>query len=204
VSLGIAEDRQLFLGYPDGGLSALLADHGTTAHRSGTNGASQVPYAEALFPGHPYTGQSLEQDFARVLEQVRPTLVLAPSIEDTHPDHRAAGILTLRVLQQRSSGRPAVRFWIVHAPDGWPAPRGLHPPLPLLPPQHTPGLEVVELALDAGEEERKLAALQMHRSQMQVMPAFLTSFVRTNEVFFRPAQAPHSAAPLPASTLKSP
>jgi LmbE family N-acetylglucosaminyl deacetylase len=203
ASLGIAADRQLFLGYPDGGLSALLTDQGTAVYRSPTSGASQVPYAEALFPGHPYTRGSLEQDFARVLEQVHPTLILAPSIEDTHPDHRATGILTLRVLHERSE-RPAVRFWIVHAPEGWPAPRGLHPPLPLLPPRHTPGLEVVELALDASEEERKLTALQMHRSQMLVMPAFLTSFVRTNEVFFRPKEAPRSAAPLPVSTLKSP
>ncbi|HEY2275464.1 MAG TPA: PIG-L family deacetylase, partial [Steroidobacteraceae bacterium] len=83
--LGVGDDRQLFLGYPDRGVLALLTEHRDTPFTSRFTAAAAVPYPDALFPGHAYTGASLERDFVAVLERVRPTLVLAPSPRDSHP-----------------------------------------------------------------------------------------------------------------------
>ncbi|HLK71598.1 MAG TPA: PIG-L family deacetylase [Steroidobacteraceae bacterium] len=199
--LGVPPAGQLFLGYPDGGLLALLREHRTTPFRSPVTDADAVPYSEALFPGHPYTGESLEKDFTAVLARMRPTLILAPSPLDEHPDHRAAGLLAIALS---AAGDPAatgplgtggtggaaqneqraVRYWIVHGGEGWPSPRGLLPGIPLTPPPAGRGLTYGTLDLAPAEEDRKLAALRAHETQLRAMEPFLLSFVRTTELYF--------------------
>src|SRR4051812_36299619 len=87
-----------FLGYPDRGVLPMLLDHyyPNTPWRSRFTGAREVTYADAITPGAAFDGENLERDFLRVLELVKPTLVLAPSPQDTHPDHRGTGILAWR------------------------------------------------------------------------------------------------------------
>jgi LmbE family N-acetylglucosaminyl deacetylase len=178
--LGIAASGQLFLGYPDGGVLALLSDYRTRAYRSRFTAAAAVPYAAALFPQHPYSGESLERDFAAVLERVRPTLLLAPSPLDSHSDHRATGLLTIAATR----GKPmAVRYWIVHGGEGWPSPRGLVPGVPLTPPPLGAALQPGAFALSPREEDGKLAALRAYETQLQVTESFLLAFVRTTELF---------------------
>lgn len=180
--LGVPSRRQFFLGYPDGGLLTLLTDHFTVPYYSRFTGAVSVPYPEALGAGHAYTGSNLERDFARVLDRVHPTLVLAPSPEDAHPDHRAAGILTLQVLSRRRELAMA-RFWIVHGGHDWPRPRALRMKLPLPKPPRGRGLELVPFDLDPLEEADKLDAVRQYHTQMSVMSSFLLSFVRTDELY---------------------
>jgi LmbE family N-acetylglucosaminyl deacetylase len=186
--LGVPPARQFFLGYPDGGLLMLMTDNFVTPYASRFTGATRVPYSEALFPGHPYTGASLERDFESVLERVRPTLVLAPSPLDAHPDHRAAGILTLQVMSRRHE-LSRVRYWIVHGGLDWPWPRGLRMQLPLRPPPRGRGLDLVPFRLDAAEEADKLAAVRVYHTQLETMAGFLLSFVRETELY--------SASPMP-------
>jgi LmbE family N-acetylglucosaminyl deacetylase len=181
--LGVPAAGQLFLGYPDGGLFALLQQHRTTPYRSPATGADAVPYPDVLFPDHPYTGESLERDFAAALERVRPTLILAPSPHDEHPDHAAAGLLA-SAAGARSDGRWVVRYWIVHGGNGWPSPRGLLPGIPLTPPPAGQGLAYAALDLEPAEEDRKLLALRAYETQMRSMAPFLLSFVRTTELYF--------------------
>jgi len=180
--LGVSAPGQLFLGYPDGGLLELLNGHRNAPYTSPTTGASAVPYADALYPGHPYTGESLERDFRALLERVRPTLILAPTPLDTHADHRAAGLL-VQNLSAPHAGAPAVRHWIVHGGEGWPRPRDLLPGVPLAAAPVAAGLAPAAFALEPAEEDGKLFALEAYRSQMRVMAPFLLSFVRTNELF---------------------
>ncbi|HEU5443782.1 MAG TPA: PIG-L family deacetylase, partial [Steroidobacteraceae bacterium] len=180
--LGVPPGQQFFLGYPDGGLLTLVTDHFTIPYYSRFNGAASVPYAGTLGAGHPYTGESLERDFARVLDRVHPTLVLAPSPLDAHSDHRAAGILTLQVLGRRHE-LAAARFWIVHGGRDWPSPPGLHPKRPLAVPPRGRALGLVPFPLDSPEEAAKLQAVRQYRTQMRVMSFFLLSFVRTNELY---------------------
>jgi len=180
--LGVAGAGQLFLGYPDGGLLELLGTHRNVPYTSPTTGAAAVPYPGALFPGHAYTGESLERDFVAVLERVRPTLILAPTPLDTHPDHRAAGLLMQR-LAARLAPAPPVRYWIVHGGEGWPSPRDLLLGVPLTPAPRAAPLVPVGFALEPAEEDAKLLALRAYQTQLRVMAPFLLSFVRTNELF---------------------
>jgi LmbE family N-acetylglucosaminyl deacetylase len=180
--LGVSPQRQFFLGYPDGGLLTLVTDHFTTPYYSRFTGAASVPYADTIAVGHPYTGESLERDFTHVLNLVHPTLVLAPSPQDAHPDHRAAGILTLQVLSRRHE-LAAARFWIVHGGRYWPSPRGLRMQLPLAIPPRGRDLGLAAFALRPLEEADKLEAVRQYHTQMSVMSSFLLSFVRTDELY---------------------
>jgi LmbE family N-acetylglucosaminyl deacetylase len=180
--LGVPPEGQLFLGYPDRGVQPLLSDHYATVYTSGFTAAAAVPYSDALFPGHAYTGESLGRDFEAVLERVRPTLVLAPSPRDSHPDHSAAGQLTLRVMRRRGQ-LPAVRWWIVHGGEGWPGPRDLSPGLPLPPAPRLQGAPLAAFELTPREEDAKLAAVRAYPTQMQALAPFLLAFVRTSESF---------------------
>ncbi len=180
--LGVTPPGQLFLGYPDGGLLALLNEHRTAPYTSATTGASAVPYGDALYPGHPYTGESLGRDFLAVLERVQPNLILAPTPLDAHADHRAAGLLA-QTLSPRYAGAPAVRYWIVHGGTGWPSPPDLLLGVPLTPAPLARSLGTTAFELAPAEEDAKLFALKAHQSQMRVMAPFLLSFVRTNELY---------------------
>jgi len=191
--LGVPAGGQLFLGYPDGGVLELLDGNPATLRRSRTTAAMSVPYADALFPAHPYNGASLERDFAAVLERVRPTLILAPSLADSHPDHRAAGLLTISALR-RGLTTAQVRYWIVHGGDGWPSPRELLAGVPLTPGPLSRGLDPVAFPLEPDEEDTEVRALEAYRTQMLLMAPFLLAFVRTNELFSALAQAPHRPA----------
>src|SRR5256885_725283 len=131
--LGVPEAGQLFLGYPDRGVLTLLTDHRAMPYTSSSTGAAAVPYPAALFPGHPYTGESLERDFEAVLERIQPTLILTPSPRDSHPDHRAAGLLTIAVSTRRGV-LPGVRYWILHGGAG-----SARPPGALSPGRRGPG-----------------------------------------------------------------
>ncbi len=190
--LGVPAAQQFFLGYPDRGLLLLMTDNYATPYHSRFTGATRVPYAAALFPGDPYTGQSLERDFDAVLDRVHPTLVLAPSPEDGHPDHRASGILAIRALSHRNELAKG-RYWIVHGGEGWPSPRGYYPDIPLNPPPRGKGLEPTAFVLTDEERTRKLQAVRAYRTQMEVMSSFLLAFVRTTELY--------SALPVPAPAV---
>src|SRR5439155_13541221 len=141
-----------------------------------------VPYPAALFPGHPYTGESLERDFAAVLARTHPTLILAPSPRDSHPDHRAAGLLTVAV-STRYGVLSGVRYWIVHGGEGWPTPRGLLPGVPLTAAPRSHALALAAFALEPAEEDRKLQAVRAYDTQMRTLAPFLLAFVRSTELF---------------------
>jgi len=177
--LGVSRAGQLFLGYPDGGLLELLGEHRSTPYTSATTAAAAVPYSDALFPGHPYTGASLEHDFLAVLERAQPTVILAPTPLDEHADHRAAGILA----QALGTRYAPLRYWIVHGGAGWPAPADLLPGLPLRPAPLANALAPAAFELGPAEEDGKLSALQAYRTQLRLTAPFLLSFVRTNELY---------------------
>lgn len=180
--LGVPGAQQLFLGYPDGGILELLTRHAAKPARGKLTGETHVPYPDALFPGHPYSGESLECDFVAVLDRIRPTLILAPSLQDTHPDHRASGLLVLRVLTHRGELSKSL-YWMVHGGEGWPGPRMYMPAIPLTSPTTGAGLPWSAFALTDKEETQKHAAVLAYQTQLQVMSPFLLSFVRTTELY---------------------
>jgi LmbE family N-acetylglucosaminyl deacetylase len=182
AALGVPSGRLYFLGYPDRGLQALLTDNNTAAYRSPFTAATAVPYPDAFAAGHAYTGNSLRADFAAILQRVQPTMILAPSMRDTHPDHSAAGTLTLRLATQHAP-HARLLYWVVHGGGGWPTPRGLDRSIDMQPAPRLEGLSLASWSLDGGAMERKLQALREYHTQMQVMSAFMLAFVRRSELF---------------------
>lgn len=197
--LGVTAEDEYFLGYPDRGLNRLLADRYYQSYRSRYTGAESVPYANALSPGAAYQGRNLERDLGTVIERLQPTLLLAPTPLDAHPDHRATGELVSRLMGARSE-LDRVAWWIVHASHHrasvhhWPEPCGLHPDLALAPPRGA-ALPWQAWELSPAEQAGKQRALRAHRTQMEVMASFLLAFDRRNELFADQPLGAAAAAP---------
>ncbi|MFN3180243.1 MAG: PIG-L deacetylase family protein, partial [Thermus sp.] len=183
--LEVPEDRLFFLGYPDRGLLHMFLENFYTPFRSPATHLDRVAYPGTYHPGAPYTGESWESDLRRILDQVRPDLVLAPAPEDAHPDHRATAYMALRLLGERG-WLQRLRLYIVHGGLEWPLPKGLHPGHYLEVPPRGRNLSWRQLDLTPQEEERKLQALKAHRSQMELLGRFMEAFVRRNELFAGP------------------
>lgn len=189
--LGLPPDRLIFLGYPDRGLHRLWLECWTAADpcRSPYTGASHVPYAEALRPGAPYAGREALADLETVLRRLRPAVVVYPHPNDAHVDHWAAHNLvaaTLEALRREDPDwkPPAEWLYLVHRGD-WPAPKGLLPAAPLLPPAPlASGITAWhQRPLTAQEVQRKEQAVLAYRSQVAVLRRYLLSFVRSTELF---------------------
>jgi LmbE family N-acetylglucosaminyl deacetylase len=183
------------LGFPDGGLRALLRLHWQRRHpeRSPTTEAIDAPYQQAVEPDVPYDGSDLRRELVRILKKTNPTIVALPDPLDKHPDHRATGLFTLLALQDWVRSQAPVReplpellAYLVHWPDWPPVIDGQAAAnAPLLLPAALPGrgLKRVVLVLTPAQAATKRAALAYYATQQEVMPDFLASFVRRTEPF---------------------
>jgi len=95
--IGLDPSHLLLLGYPDRGLWRMLLRPGHSV-RSASTGKKFVPYPEALSPGAPYRLESILADLTSVMREIQPDVVIAPAIQDQHPDHRAAAVIVSLVL----------------------------------------------------------------------------------------------------------
>ncbi len=187
--LGVPEDHVIFLGFPDRGLRTLVLGDQHALYRSRFTLRTSVPYAEARSPGLAYTGSNLMAELRAVLDEVGPTVVLAPTPRDAHPDHRAIGQLVMELLQER--GQPEIgRWWIVHGDSEWPLPKGVHPSQPLFPPLRARTLPWERFDLEPRWVATKLLAIDTYRSQVEMMRRFLVSFARRNELISSAPLAP--------------
>ncbi len=194
VRLGVDADSLMFLGYPDRGVLRLLLDyyHPNTPWRSKFTGANAVIYDDAVDPGAPYSGDNLVKDFNTVLDRVKPTLVLAPSLQDTHPDHRGTGLLVWRTMTARGE-QDRVHYWLVHGGRAWPAPHAYHPDLAQTVAPRGLGMQWESFALDSDAIDAKLHAVMAHQSQMKVMRKVMLSFVRSDELYSTTPVPPRSS-----------
>ena len=181
-SVGVPLINLRMLGYPDGGLAALLVTHYDQPFRSPHTRRSVVPYGEAPSFNQDMTGRNVEQDLARVIDTFQPTVVFAPHAGDQHPDHSTTGEFVRRALGVRSQ-LPRLHRYIIHAGSQWPAPRSLQMQMRLDPPPPLRDLPWQRFELTAEEQKAKLAALRWHGTQWEVMAPYMGSFVRTNELF---------------------
>lgn len=188
--LGGGRIRLQVLGFPDGGLEALLQAHWwrSRPERSQTTLATDPPYDEALEPDVPYDGEDLRRELVTILRESRPTMIVLPDPLDRHPDHRAAGLFILLALDDwlHQGGKPAPKpplllSYLVHWPD-WPrADAGA--PFELPADLRSPTANTAVLGLTDYEVGVKRAALAKHSSQMMELPNLLNLFVRDREVF---------------------
>ncbi|AWN23874.1 hypothetical protein DKM44_12085 [Deinococcus irradiatisoli] len=195
-ALGIPKDHLFFLGFPDQGLTAISLQNYLVPYTSSHTGVNRVPYAGTLAPGRPYTGQELDRQLAAVYDRVKPDTVLAPSVQDGHPDHRTAAYLASRLASQRGE---KLYYYLVHGGLEWPLPKGRHDALPLAPPRPTSqGLTWSRYPVTDEQRARQVEAIKAYRSQLMVLGRFMWAFVRQNELLL---PAPAEGSPIPPADL---
>lgn len=191
--LGVPASHTFMLGYPDSGLFSLFTTHFEEPYTAPRTGAASVYVTGARTPNAPFSGRALEADLNKVLDIVRPDLVLAPAPQDFHPDHRTLSYIALRLLAARHQ-ETRLRFWVVHGGLEWPLPKGLHPTLALTLPPLAAQLPWTRVTLTPGQEALKARATGEYQSQTRIMSRFMDSFVRTNELLSPEAAAEEKPA----------
>ncbi|HVN75451.1 MAG TPA: PIG-L family deacetylase [Thermoanaerobaculaceae bacterium] len=138
-----------------------------------------VPLADTRFLGFPDQGAAdlllHANDLARgaiadALDELRPTVVVMPSLLDLHPDHSALAVmmtLAMRRLDDRLPVRKVVRF-LVHNPQ-------------LRSRRHEGSLV---LPLSEAQRARKRAAIACHKSQLVLRGSWLLSFASDEERYY--------------------
>lgn len=190
--LGLEPDDVIFLGYPDRGLEPMWQQYWNpgTPYASPYTGLSSSPYPQSYEPGAIYCGKGLVANLRKIIREFAPTQILVTHPSDAHPDHRATFVFLSYALGQIEAegwgGRtpPAVYTYIVHRGD-WPLPRGYHPSEPLDPPRTLASVTTrwYDYPLAPGDVQKKREAVDAYRSQTALMPFYLRSFIRTNELF---------------------
>ncbi|MFN8510662.1 MAG: PIG-L family deacetylase [Deinococcaceae bacterium] len=180
--LGVRDEDMYFLGFPDQGLMSLYTKNYLSPYRNPFTGVQVVPYQGVYRLGSPYTGWALERQLGEIFRKVNPQIILAPSLNDGHPDHRVGGYLATRLWSMRFR-KSKLYYYLVHGGFEWPLPKGLHPQLALVPPQLTEdGLAWRSYDLSKESLERKQAAIGRHITQLNILSRFMWAFVRQNEL----------------------
>lgn len=192
--LGVQRDHTFMLGYPDGGLFRLFTTNYASAYTSPRTRANAVYVMGALTPGAPFTGQAFEADITRVLNRVKPDLVLAPAPQDFHSDHHTLSYIALQLMSRRAQA-DRLRYWVVHGGLEWPVPKGVHEGLALTEPPLANRLPWTRVDLSPEQRARKLEAVRAYHTQTAIEPRFMEAFVRANELL--------SSEPLPDTDLVS-
>ncbi len=113
-----------------------------------------VPNACATFLGFPDDGLAsilrkdrdrLVEPIAKAIRDFKPTLMIVPSIEDFHADHRATYRATMRALFPPDMPKPAVLSYVVHG---------------------KPRRETDTIAVCDADHERKRNAIECHQTQL--------------------------------------
>jgi LmbE family N-acetylglucosaminyl deacetylase len=106
------------------------------------------------------------------IDQFKPTLIIAPSPYDAHPDHSALSVAIALALVRSEHPFTPCYYYIIHHPR-----RMLRSP-------------IRELHLTDREQERKRAAIDCYKSQLQLFPERFRRFAQPTEVFY------HSVPPV--------
>jgi len=188
--LGLTPDQIIFLGFPDRGLSFLFTPHWSkaTPYRSPFTQASAPPYPNVYRAGSPYSGEDLLANLAEIVARARPTIVLAHSALDEHPDHKAVNQFVTMALQAKPPADmrlPRRYGFVIHA-DEFPRPLRYMPTAYLVPP---PGLrdQALWTTFELSPElvQLKHDAMRAYRTQYEspFLRLLLSSLIRRNELF---------------------
>jgi LmbE family N-acetylglucosaminyl deacetylase len=198
--LGLSAASLVFLGYPDAAMPAVNESHAPVESpytaRHSTYGPAYADYHVATH-GQPaaYARSSALGDVVEILHDSAPGQIYVTDPADTHPDHVATFELVSEAAVKIGHTRDLLTF-VVHSGPGtcWPWPQGATPhdafdhhkidgiTYPIGAGWPPP----VRVPLTAAECQRKLRALNAHASQYAVDRIYLESFVKSEEVFWRP------------------
>jgi len=132
--LGVPDGCATFLGFPDDGLARILR----------------------------YERERLTGPVAKIIGEFRPTLIITPSIEDFHPDHRATYRAVLRALFPPEMPKPAVIGYVVHG---------------------KPRSSVERVEVCQSDHEKKRDAVQCHQTQLMLSRKRFLEYAARDEEF---------------------
>ncbi len=187
--MGLTRDDLVFLGYPDSGTLKIwqLFWGQTKPFKSFFTRINKVLNQDDLSFGHYYVGDSVLEDFKKVLGQFKPTHVFVTAPFDVNLDHQAAYLFlnaALLDVGKTLAVFPKVHLTIVHSPK-WPKPKTYAPEKKMEPPAIA-GLGSPDwrsIPLSDEEIERKKDLVSLYKSQMAYSRNFMMAFVRPNEIF---------------------
>jgi LmbE family N-acetylglucosaminyl deacetylase len=191
AKIGVKPGQVIFLGYPDRRIREMWNSdwQDNTPVRAPFTHSTYSPYGNSYEAKAEYLGSDLYADLSAILAQDRPDVVLLPHPEDTNADHSAVSDFARFAIAGRMDAQagwnPLVLTYLVHY-EAYPVPRGDDTAQLLLPPASLSddGTGWLTLSLTEGERADKRDALLAYFSQMRMMPRYLKSFARANEIFF--------------------
>lgn len=144
--LGVGKDHIRFWGWPDQGLTALLTrQHAETTAR-----------------------------IANEIQEWQPTCIVAPALQDKHPDHNAFGLMVELALKQYEASQPVpqVLYYLIHG-------QSLYAP-------------ALDIELNDAELELKREATLCHATQMALCRRrFLKYATRSEQYLGTPSLDPY-------------
>jgi len=200
--LGLSAANLVFLGYPDAGMPAISESHSPVESpytaRHSTYGPAYADYHTATYgEAGPYTRTTALADVTEILRASAPGQVYVTDSADTHPDHLVTFELVREAAAKVGLARDLLTF-VVHSGPGtcWPWPQGATPHGTfdrheidgIGYPMGASWPPPVSAPLTPAECQVKLRALAAHASQYAVDRIYLESFVKSEEVFWRPRQ----------------
>jgi LmbE family N-acetylglucosaminyl deacetylase len=184
--LGVKPEQVVFLGYPDGGGLEIFEKHwgDSQPYRALLSGETAVFYTFAQNFGSLFKGESIVSDIKQILRDFKPTKIFTSHPGDMHPDHQTLPLyLQVALWDLEEEIIPDVYHFITHY-GRWPQPRGYQPEHPLEPPaQYDVDNRWHILPITMEQREKKLQALQAHKTQWGSGQPYLESVVRANELF---------------------
>jgi len=184
--LGVKPEQVVFLGYPDGGGLEIFEKHWgeSQPYRALLSGETAVFYTFAQNIGSQFKGESIVADIKQVVNDFQPTKIFTSHPGDVHPDHQTLPLyLQVALWDLEEEIIPEVYHFITHY-GRWPQPRGYQPEHPLEPPaQYDIDNRWHILPITEEQRDKKLQALQAHKTQWGSGKPYLESVVRANELF---------------------
>nr|WP_319374186.1 PIG-L family deacetylase [uncultured Methanobacterium sp.] len=186
-NLGLNENDVIFLGYPDGGLRAILNDHWdySNPYKSDNdyNKYDHVPYSFVYEKNATYSGANIAQNMESIINDFNPTSIFYPDDGDDHPDHWAVSFFAqYAIMETNYTG--AQYTYLVHKGHHWPKPEYYLPNEKLHPPRELLDLDAnwTYFSINESEENKKRDAVNSHKSQTHLTRDYLQSFVRVNDL----------------------
>ncbi len=186
-NLGLNESNIIFLGYPDGGLRAILNDHWDYSNPytsdNDYNKYDHVPYSFVYEKNATYSGANVAQNMESIINDFKPTSIFYPDDGDDHPDHWAVSFFAqYAIMETNYSG--AQYTYLVHKGYHWPKPEYYLPNEKLHPPRELLDLDAnwTYFSINESEENKKRDAVNSHKSQIHLTRDYLQSFVRVNDL----------------------
>lgn len=182
--VGLKESDITFLGYPDGGLYYMWNyEHWNVPFARKATKISKNPYSNSKRKGGYYTGNNVEEDLKEIISSYKPDVIVYPHPNDRHADHYASYCFTKLALSELNMHIKEYCY-LVHRGD-WPIMFVHHQNLYLIPPPQLVNNYSTWMSYDLSRDEvyEKHNAINMYKTQMDVMAPKLLAFNRKNEIF---------------------